>query len=62
MSNKKGFDIKEGTLTKKANAAGMTVNAFARKHKNDSGVTGAQSRLYLNVFKPAINKRKKNLN
>lgn len=57
---KKPIKIKRpGALTRKAKAAGMTVNAFARKNKNTKGLTGVQARLYLNVFKPANKKRKK---
>jgi hypothetical protein len=36
-----------GALTMKANAAGMSVDAFARAHEHDSGLTGQQSRFYL---------------
>lgn len=58
--NKPKIKIKRpGALTKKAKAAGMTVNEYATKHKNDKGLTGTQARLYLNVFKPAAKKRKK---
>lgn len=59
MTKKKGFDIKKGGLTKRAKAAGLTINQYAAKHKNDTGLAGKQSRLYLNVFKPASKKRKK---
>ena len=48
-----------GALTAKANAAGQSINEYARAHQNDSGLTGTQSRLYLNVFKPATAKRKR---
>jgi len=59
-STKKPIKIKRpGALTKKAQKSGMSINKFARKHKNDKGLTGIQSRLYLNVFKPAAAKRKK---
>lgn len=59
MAAKPTFKIKRpGALTAKANAANMSINAFARAHENDSGLTGTQSRLYLNVFKPASAKRK----
>jgi hypothetical protein len=40
-----------GALTAKAKRAGMTINAYARKHKGDKGLTGQQSRYYLNVLK-----------
>lgn len=39
-----------GALTAAANAAGMSVSAFARKHQHDKGVTGAESRFYSNVL------------
>lgn len=58
-SYKKPIKIKrKGALTQKAKKAGMSVNEFARKHKNSKGLTGVQSRLYINVFKPANAKRK----
>lgn len=34
-----------GALTKKANKAGMGVQAFAREHAHDKGLTGQQARL-----------------
>lgn len=40
-----------GGLTKKAKAAGMSIDEFARKHLHDHGEAGEQSRLYYNVFK-----------
>jgi len=39
-----------GALTAKAKAAGMTIDAFARAHAKDTGVTGDESRFYLNVL------------
>lgn len=39
-----------GALTRKAKAAGMTIDAFARAHAKDTGVTGDESRFYLNVL------------
>lgn len=60
MSKKKPIKIKRpGALTAKAKAAGMTVNAFARKNLKTKGLTGVQSRLYYNVFRKANKKRKK---
>ena len=40
-----------GALTKKAKAAHMGVQAYARKHKNDKGLTGKQSRFALTAKK-----------
>ena len=34
-----------GALTKKAQSAGMSTSAFAKKHAHDSGTTGKQARL-----------------
>jgi len=50
---------REGALTKKAKAAGMTVDAFARKHQHDPGLTGQQARMYLFALKPASKKKRK---
>lgn len=47
-----------GALTRKAQAAGMSVQAFARKHKNDKGLTGKQARFAL-TLKKISNKNKK---
>jgi len=50
-SKKKGFGIKRpGALTAKAKAAGMSLRAYAEAHKGDKGLTGEQSRYYLNVI------------
>lgn len=51
-----------GQLTLKAKKAGMTINQFANKYKNDSGLTGQQSRFYLNTLKPIIKRNKKKVN
>lgn len=40
-----------GALSAKAKKAGMTTDQYARKHKNDSNLTGKQARFYLNVLK-----------
>ena len=61
---KKKLDISEaisrpGQLTRRAKAAGMTVNQFAEKHKKDKGLVGRQSRFYLNTLKPIHKRRKK---
>lgn len=45
-----------GALTAKAAAAGMTVDAYARKHQHDPGQTGEQARFYLQVLKPGSKK------
>lgn len=42
-----------GALTKKADAAGETPEAFAAKHKHDSGKTGDEARFLINVLEPA---------
>lgn len=39
-----------GALTAKAKAAGQSINAFATGHQHDAGVTGDESRFYLNVL------------
>ena len=45
---KSGIHIKRpGALTRKAKAAHMGVQAFARKHKHDKGLTGKQARFAL---------------
>jgi hypothetical protein len=46
-----------GALTQKARAAGMSVLEFARKHAGDSGVTGQESRFYLNVLRKVSRNR-----
>jgi hypothetical protein len=46
-----------GALTQKANAAGMSVAAFAQAHQHDKGLTGEQSRFYLRVLRPASKSR-----
>ena len=42
-----------GALTAKAKVAGTSIDAFARAHQNDPGVTGSESRFYLNVLAKA---------
>jgi len=39
------------SLRRKAAAAGQSTNVFAVAHKNDSGVTGEESRLALTLRK-----------
>ena len=46
-----------GALTAKAKRAGMSVQAYAQKHKHDSGVTGEEARFAVNAKKVA--KRRK---
>lgn len=53
----KGAIKRPGALTAKAKAAGMTVDAFARAHQHDPGLTGQQARFYLFTLKPAGRKR-----
>lgn len=38
-----------GALTRKAKGAGMSVGAYAQKHKHDSGRTGRQARLAITL-------------
>ena len=40
-----------GALTKKAKAAGMTTQAYARAHRHSPGRTGKQARLALTLKK-----------
>ena len=40
-------DIKKGALTAQAKHAKMGVQAFAKKHQHDAGVTGKRARLAL---------------
>ena len=42
-----------GALTAKTKAAGMSIDALARAHRCDPGVTGSESRFYLNVLAKA---------
>lgn len=59
-AKKNSFHVKHpGALTRKAKDAHETINQYAMQHKNDPGATGKQARLYLNVFKPAAQARKK---
>ena len=46
-----------GALTKKAQAAGMSVQAFAKSHAKSKGATGKQSRLALTLKKLAGRKK-----
>ena len=63
-STKKKFNIssaikRPGALTRKAKAAGMSVQEYARKHKKDKGLTGKQSRFALTLKKISIKNKKK---
>ncbi len=52
MKRKSNLRItRPGALTRKAKRAHMTVNQFARRHYHTPGLTGAQSRFFLNVLK-----------
>jgi hypothetical protein len=42
-----------GALTAKAKRAGMSVQAYARKHEHDSGVTGREARFAVTAKKVA---------
>ena len=46
-----------GALTRKAKSVGMSPMAFARKHMNDKGLTGQQSRFANTLRKFARNKK-----
>lgn len=60
MAKKEPIKVKHpGALTRKAKAAGESIDQFAKQHMNDKGATGRQARLYENVFKPASKARKK---
>ena len=48
-----------GALTAAAKKAGMSTQAYAQKHKHDSGTTGAQARLAITFKKMASKKKKK---
>jgi hypothetical protein len=42
-----------GALSAKAKRAGMSVQAYAQKHKHDSGVTGEEARFAVTAKKVA---------
>ena len=48
-----------GALTAKAKRAGMSVQAYAQKHKHDSGVRGEEARFALNAKKVAKKRKAK---
>jgi hypothetical protein len=47
---KEATENSHGQFRAKAEAAGMSTAAFARKHDSDSGKTGAQARLAENLM------------
>lgn len=62
MTKKKKLNIKRaikrpGAFSAKARAAGMSVAAFAQKHKNSKGLIGQQARFALTLRK--ISKKNK---
>ncbi len=48
-----------GALTAKAKRAGMSVQAYAQKHKHDSGVTGEEARFAVTAKKVAKKRKAK---
>jgi hypothetical protein len=48
-----------GALTAKAKRAGMSVQAYAQKHKHDSGLTGEEARFAVNAEKVAKKRKAK---
>jgi hypothetical protein len=48
-----------GALTAKAKRAGMAVQAYAQKHKHDSGVTGEEARFAVTAKKVARKRKAK---
>jgi len=40
-----------GALTRKAQAAGMSISEFAHAHEHDGDQTGRQARFYLQVLR-----------
>ena len=48
-----------GALTAKAERAGMSVQAYAQKHKHDSGVTGEEARFAVTAKKVAKKRKAK---
>ena len=48
-----------GALMAKAKRAGMSVQAYAHKHKRESGVTGEEARFALNATKVAKKRKAK---
>jgi hypothetical protein len=47
----KGAIRRPGALTRKAKAAHMTVQAFARRHAHDHGLVGQESRFAITLSK-----------
>jgi hypothetical protein len=48
-----------GALTSKAKRAGQSVQAYAQKHKHDSGVTGEEARFAVNAKRVAKKRKAK---
>jgi hypothetical protein len=48
-----------GALTANAKRSGMSVQAYAQKHKHDSGVTGEEARFAVNAKKVAKKRKAK---
>jgi hypothetical protein len=48
-----------GALSAKAKRAGMSVQAYAQKHKHDSGVTGEEARFAVTAKKVAMKRKAK---
>lgn len=46
-----------GALTRKAKAAGQSVQAYARSHRADPGLTGKQARLAITFKKMGARRR-----
>ena len=57
-TNKKAVK-RPGALTAKAKRAGMSVQAYAQKHKHDSGVTGEEARFAVTAKKVAKKRKAK---
>jgi len=48
-----------GALTAKAKRSGLSVKAYAQKHKHDSGLTGEEARFAVNAEKVAKKRKRK---
>ena len=46
-------------LTVKAKRSGLSVQAYAQKHKHDSGLTGEEARFAVNAEKVAKKRKRK---
>jgi hypothetical protein len=56
---KKATEGAHGQFRAKAEKAGESTRAYAEEHKGDSGKTGAQARLALNLMEAGKHRRKK---